>query len=101
MKVAQQTQVWAGARPKGTELPDFIPRAMGEVSVGTRQLMLMGPHACALALGRPSPGGREDSYSICRTRADGQLFLLTDFISSQEGTSRAGGPLAGQPQRPV
>lgn len=83
--MAQQTQVWAGAWPKGMELPDFVPRAMGEARVGTRRLMLMGLRARALALGRPSPGGREDSYSICGTRADGQLLLRkTSFPAKKE-----------------
>lgn len=47
--------------------------------------MLMGLHARALALGRPSLGGWEDSYSICRTRADGQPFLRkTSFPAKKE-----------------
>lgn len=45
----------------------------------------------ALALGRPSPGGRRTLFYL-RNPGGWAAAPKEDFISSQEGTSRAGSP---------
>lgn len=70
---------------KGHGASRLCPKGDGGSEGGDKATGADGAACGALALGRPPPGGREGSHSICGTRADGQLLLReTSFPAKKE-----------------